>query len=32
MIKSKRIVDVKTALGIGLAAAWLRQQGLYPEG
>ncbi|MDO9558785.1 MAG: NUDIX hydrolase [Syntrophales bacterium] len=32
MIKSKRIVDVKTALGIGLAAAWLKQQGLYPEG
>ncbi|MFH1080599.1 MAG: NUDIX hydrolase [Pseudomonadota bacterium] len=32
MIKTKRIIDVKTALGIGLAAAWLKQQGLYPEG
>jgi ADP-ribose pyrophosphatase len=31
MIKTRRIVDVKTALGIGLAAAWLRQQGLDPE-
>ena len=25
MIQDRRIVDVKTALGIGLAAAWLRQ-------
>jgi ADP-ribose pyrophosphatase len=31
MIKTKQIVDVKTALGICLAAAWLKQQGVYPE-
>jgi ADP-ribose pyrophosphatase len=31
MIKTKQIVDVKTALGICLAAAWLKQEGLYPE-
>jgi len=31
MIKTKQIIDVKTALGIGLATAWLKQQGLYPE-
>jgi ADP-ribose pyrophosphatase len=28
MIKTGQIVDVKTALGICLAAAWLKQQGL----
>jgi len=31
MIKTKQIIDVKTALGICLAAAWLKQEGLYPE-
>ncbi len=31
MIKTKQIVDVKTALGICLAAAWLKQEGLYPK-
>jgi ADP-ribose pyrophosphatase len=31
MIRSKRIVDVKTALGICLATAWLKQQGPEPE-
>ena len=32
MIKTKQIIDVKTALGICLATAWLNQQGVYPEG
>jgi ADP-ribose pyrophosphatase len=32
MISSNRIVDVKTALGICLATAWLKQRGFYPEG
>jgi ADP-ribose pyrophosphatase len=31
MIKTKQIIDVKTALGICLATAWLKQQGVYPE-
>jgi ADP-ribose pyrophosphatase len=31
LIKTGQIIDVKTALGIGLAAVWLRQQGLYPD-
>jgi hypothetical protein len=30
--KSRQIIDVKTALGICLATAWLKQQELYPEG
>jgi ADP-ribose pyrophosphatase len=32
MIETQQIIDVKTALGICLATAWLKQQGLYPEG
>jgi ADP-ribose pyrophosphatase len=32
MIKTKQIIDVKTALGICLATAWLKQQGVYLEG
>lgn len=32
MIKTRQIIDVKTALGICMAAAWLKQQGVYPEG
>jgi ADP-ribose pyrophosphatase len=31
MIQTGQIIDVKTALGIGLAAAWLKQQKLCPE-
>jgi ADP-ribose pyrophosphatase len=31
MMRTGRIVDVKTALGIGLASAWLKQRGLHPE-
>jgi ADP-ribose pyrophosphatase len=31
MIKTREVVDVKTALGICLATAWLKQQGVYPE-
>jgi ADP-ribose pyrophosphatase len=31
MIKTRQIIDVKTALGICLAAAWLKQPGVYPE-
>lgn len=31
MLQSKRIIDVKTALGIVLASAWLKQKGLYPD-
>lgn len=31
MIKAKQIIDVKTALGICLASAWLKQQGVYSE-
>lgn len=30
MIKTRQIIDVKTALGICMAAAWLRQPGAYP--
>ena len=30
--KSRQIIDIKTALGICMAAAWLRQPGVYPEG
>jgi ADP-ribose pyrophosphatase len=30
MIRTGQIIDVKTALGICLAAAWLKQQGGYP--
>ncbi|MBA4397276.1 MAG: ADP-ribose pyrophosphatase [Syntrophus sp. (in: bacteria)] len=32
MIKTRQIIDVKTALGICMAAAWLRQPGVHPEG
>lgn len=32
MIKTKLIIDAKTALGITLAAAWLKEQGRYPQG
>jgi ADP-ribose pyrophosphatase len=32
MIKTRQIIDVKTALGICMAAVWLKQQGVYPEG
>lgn len=31
MIKTKQIIDAKTALGIYLATSWLKQHGLYPE-
>lgn len=31
MVATRRILDVKSALGIVLAAAWLKQQGLYPQ-
>ena len=32
MIQTGQIIDAKTALGIVLAAAWLKQRGDRPEG